>query len=65
MESYGLDLRSIKLTVVKVVVSSEGTCNNCLFIEVFNNFLNCTVVTKYFISCKQFVILNFCWWGIP
>ena len=27
MESYGLDLRSIKSTVVKVVVSSEGTCN--------------------------------------
>ena len=36
MESYGLDLRSIKLTVVKVVVSSEGTCNNCLF----QGFLN-------------------------
>ena len=38
MESYGLDLRSIKLTAVKVVVpvSSEGTCNNCLFVEVFN-----------------------------
>ena len=32
MQSYGLDLRSIKLTVVKVVVSSEGTCNNCLSI---------------------------------
>ena len=41
MESYGLDLRSIKLTVVKVVVSSEGTCNNCLFVEVFDYFLNC------------------------
>ena len=41
MESYGLDLRSIKSTVVKVVVSSEGTCNNCLFVEVFNYFLNC------------------------
>ena len=27
MWSYGLDLRSIKLTVVKVVVSSEGTYN--------------------------------------
>ena len=27
MWSYGLDLRSIKLTVIKVVVSSEGTCN--------------------------------------
>ena len=42
MESYGLDLRSIKLTVVKVVVSSEGTCNNCLFVKVFNYFLNCS-----------------------
>ena len=42
MESYGLDLRSIKLTVVKVVVSSEGTCNNCLFVEVFNHFLKCS-----------------------
>ena len=42
MESYGLDLRSIKLTVVKVVVSSEGTFNNCLFVEVVNYFLNCS-----------------------
>ena len=40
MWSYGLDLRSIRLTVVKVVVSSEGTCNNCLFVEVFNWFLD-------------------------
>ena len=40
MWSYGLDLKSIKLTVVKVVVSSDG-CNNCLFVEVFNCFLNC------------------------
>ena len=40
MWSYGLDLRSIKLTVVKVVVSSEGTCSNCLFDEVFNWFLD-------------------------
>ena len=29
----------IRLTVVKAVVSSEGTCNNCLFVEVFNHFL--------------------------
>ena len=36
----GLDLRSIKLTVVKVLVSSERTCNNCLFVEVFNWFLD-------------------------
>ena len=42
MESYGLDLRSIKLIVAKVVVSSEGICNNCLFVEVFNYFLNCS-----------------------
>ena len=40
MGSYGLDLRSIKLTVVKVVVSSEGTFNNCLFVEMFDYFLN-------------------------
>ena len=45
MWSYGLDLRSIKLTVVKVVVSSEGTYNNSLFVEAFNWFL----VTKYLI----------------
>ena len=42
MESYGLDLRSIKLIVLKVVVSSEGICNNCLFVEVFSYFLNCS-----------------------
>ena len=41
MWSYGLNLRSIRLTVVKVVVSSQGTCNNCLLVEVFNFFLNC------------------------
>ena len=29
----------MKLTVVKVVVSSEGTYNNCLFVE-FNWFLD-------------------------
>ena len=40
MWSYDLDLRSIKLTVVKV--SSEGACNNCLFVEVFNYFLKCS-----------------------
>ena len=38
MWSYGLDLRSIRLTVVKVLVSSEGTSNNYLFVEVFNYF---------------------------
>ena len=42
MWSYGLDLRSITLSVVKMVVNSEGTCNNCLFVEVFNYFLNCS-----------------------
>ena len=40
MWSYGLDLRNIKVTVVKVVVSSVGTYNNCLFVDVFNYFFN-------------------------
>ena len=35
-------MRSIWLAVVKVVVSSEGTCNNCPFVEVFNYFLKCS-----------------------
>ena len=39
---YNVDLRSIRSTVVKVVVSSKGTCNNCLFVEVFNYFFNCS-----------------------
>ena len=38
----GLDLRGISLTVVKVFVSSKGTCNNCLFVEVLNYFLKCS-----------------------
>ena len=42
MWSYDLDLRSIRLTVVKVVISSERTCNNRLFVEVFNYFLTCS-----------------------
>ena len=42
MWSYGLNLRSISLTVVKAVVSSEGACNNCLLVEVFNYFLKCS-----------------------
>ena len=42
MWSYGLDPGSIRLTVVKVVVRSEGTCNNCLFIKVFKYFLKCS-----------------------
>ena len=62
MWSYGLDLRSIKLTVVKVVVSSDGTCNNCLFAEVFNYFLNCSnEIFDFLESNSRF--LNFCWWG--
>ena len=43
MWSYGLDLRSIKLTVPKVVVSSEETCNHYLIVEVFKYFLNCSI----------------------
>ena len=42
MLSYGLNIKNIKLTAVKVVVSSEQICNNCLFVEVFNYFLNCS-----------------------
>ena len=42
MWSYGFDQRSIRLTVGKVVVSSERACNNCLFVEEFNYFLNCS-----------------------
>ena len=51
MESYGLDLRSIRLTVVKVVVSSEGTCNNCLFLERFNYFLKCIYLIYLQATC--------------
>ena len=50
MESYGLDLRSIILTVLKVIVSSRGTCNNCLFVEIFNYFLNCIEIFDYLAS---------------
>ena len=59
MWSYGLDLRSIRLTVVKVVVSSEGTCNNCLFVEVFNHFLNCSNKIINFLASSSW-FLNFC-----
>ena len=38
MWSYGLDPRSFRLTVVKMVVSSEATRSNCIFVEVFNYF---------------------------
>ena len=59
MWSYGLDLRSIRLTVVKVVVSSKEICNNCLFVEVFNYFLNCSnEIFDFLASNSQF--LNFC-----
>ena len=47
MWSCGLDLRSTGFTVVKVVVSSKGTCNNCLFVKVFKYFWS--VETKYLI----------------
>ena len=57
-------MKSIKLTVVKVVVSSEGTYNNCLFVEVFNYFLNCSNEIFYFF-CKLFVIFKFLLVGIP
>ena len=42
MWSYSLNLESIKLTIVKGLVSSKGTCNNCLFNEVFKYFLKCS-----------------------
>ena len=50
MWSYSLNLISIRSSVVKVVVSSEGTCNNCLFVEVFNYFLNCSNETFDFLA---------------
>ena len=59
MWSYGLDLRSIKLTVVNVVVSSEGTCNNCLFVEVFNYRLMQTEVNGKISNSKPIEV------GVP
>ena len=59
MWSNGLDLRSVKLTVVKVVVSSERTCNNCLFVEVFNYFLKCSNEIIDFLESNSW-FLNFC-----
>ena len=59
MWSYGLDLRSVKLTVVKVVVSSEGTYNNCLFVEVFNWFLDFSNEIFDFLA-SSLSFLNFC-----
>ena len=52
MWSYDLDL-SIRLTVEKVVVSSEGTCNDCLFVEVFNYFLNCSNGIFHFLASNS------------
>ena len=57
--SNTLDLRSIRLTVVKVVVSSEGTCNNCLFVEMFNNFLYYSNEIFDFLASNT-LFLNFC-----
>ena len=62
MWSYGFDLRSIRLTVVKVIVSSKGTCNSCLFVEVFDYFLNCSNEIFNFLTSNLWS-LNFCQWG--
>ena len=51
------------LTIERVVVSSEGTCNNCLFVEVFNYFLNCSNEIFDFLA-SNLSFLNFCWWGL-
>ena len=59
MWSYGLDLLSIRLTVIKVVVSSEGTCNNYLFVEVFYYFFNCSNEIFDFLA-SNLRFLNFC-----
>ena len=42
MWSYGLDLRNFRLTALEVVVSSKRNCNECLSVEGFNYFLNCS-----------------------
>ena len=43
MFPYGnIGKKRVKLTVIKVVVSSKATCNNCVFVEVFSYFLNCS-----------------------
>ena len=59
MWSYGLDLRNIKLTVVKVVVSSEETYNNCLFVKMFNRFLDFSDKIFDFLA-SNLLFLNFC-----
>ena len=53
MWSHGLDLRSIWLTVGKVVVNSKGTCNNCLFVEVFDHFLKCSTEIDDFLTSNS------------
>ena len=53
MWSYGLDLRNIRLAVVKVVVSIDGTYNSCLFVEVFNYFMNCSNKIFYFLASNS------------
>ena len=44
------------LTVVKVVASSEGTCNNCLFVEVFNYFWKCSVPLREFLVSNKSIL---------
>ena len=60
MWSYGLDLRSNKLTVVKVVVSSEENYrySNCLFVEVFDYFLKCS---NEMIFLQAIILLQVSW----
>ena len=53
MGSYGLDLRSIRLILVKVAVSSKGTCNNCLFVEMFNHLLKCSYEIFEFLTSNS------------
>ena len=45
--------------MVKVVVSREGTCNNCLFVELFNYFLKCSSEIFDFLASNSW-FLNFC-----
>ena len=47
-----------------MTVSSEGTCNNCLFVDVFNYFLKGSTEIHDF-SYKQFVISKFLLVGVP
>ena len=64
MWSYGLNLRSNRLTDEKAFVSSEGICSNCLFVGVFDYYLKfCNDIFDFLTSNSRF--LNFCWWGPP